>query len=161
MRVHGVPIKIERGMADEDLTRAIRYGAHSFATKKTTFVRTELQEQAQAGHIALFPLRAVRHLPQLCLSPPRIHPAAREKTTANLRLLLERPQRGGHPGSSQRGNVIWKSPVQGDRLHHNSTLQARPHLPQQIRPSRCIHVHLGTPRRHTIDGIPSAKSYTQ
>ena len=56
-------------MTDEDLTRAIRYGAHSSATKKTTFVGTKLKEQAQAGHIALFSLQAVRHLPQLWLSP--------------------------------------------------------------------------------------------
>ena len=69
MRVYGVPIKIERGMTDAKLTRSIRYGAHSSATKKTTFVRKELQEQAQAGRIALFPLRAVRHLPRLWLSP--------------------------------------------------------------------------------------------
>ena len=69
MRVHGVQIKIERGMKDAELTRAIRYGTHSSDTKETTFVRKELQEQAQAGHIALFPLRAVRHLPKLWLSP--------------------------------------------------------------------------------------------
>ena len=43
MRVHGVPIKIELGMTDEELTRAIRYGAHSSATKETTFVHTKLQ----------------------------------------------------------------------------------------------------------------------
>ena len=56
-------------MTDDELTRAIRYGAHSSATKETTFVQTELQEQAQAGHIKLFPLRAVRHIPRLWLSP--------------------------------------------------------------------------------------------
>ena len=39
------------------------------ATKKTTFVRTKLEEQARADHIALFPLRAVRHLPRIWLSP--------------------------------------------------------------------------------------------
>ena len=69
MRVHGVPIKIEQGMTDDELTRAIRYGAHSPATKETTFVRKDLQEQAQAGHIALFPLRAVHQLPKPWLSP--------------------------------------------------------------------------------------------
>ena len=69
MWVHGVPIPTKRGMNDTELTRAIRYSAHSSATKETTFVRKELQEQAQAGHIALFPLRAVRHLPKLWLSP--------------------------------------------------------------------------------------------
>ena len=69
MRVHGVPIKTERGMTDTELTREIWYGAHSSATKETTFVRKELQEQARAGHIAIFPLRAVRHLPKLWLFP--------------------------------------------------------------------------------------------
>ena len=66
--MHGVPIKIERGMTDTELTRAIRYVAHSSATKETTFVRKELQEQSQAGHIAI-PLRAVCHLSKLWLSP--------------------------------------------------------------------------------------------
>ena len=56
-------------MADGELARAIRYGAHSSATKETNFVRTEVQEQAQAGHIVIFPLREVRHLPRLWLSP--------------------------------------------------------------------------------------------
>ena len=69
MWVHGVPIKTEQGMTDTELTQALRYGAHSSATKETTFVQKELQEQARAGHIALFPLRAVRHLPKLWLSP--------------------------------------------------------------------------------------------
>ena len=69
MRVHGVPIHTKRGMTNTELTRAIRYGAHSSVTKETTFVRKELQEQAQAGHIALFPLKAVRNLPKLWLSP--------------------------------------------------------------------------------------------
>ena len=69
MRVLGVPIQTKRGMTDAKLTRAIRYGAHSSTTKETTFVRKVLQEQAQAGHIALFPLRVVRNLPKLGLSP--------------------------------------------------------------------------------------------
>ena len=67
-------------MTDGELTRAIRYGAHSSATKETTFVRTGIKEQAQAGHIALFPLRSVRHLPRLWLSP-----------------LTGTPQRGSKP----------------------------------------------------------------
>ena len=79
MRVHGVPIKIERGMTDDEITRAIIYGAHSSVTKETTFVRKELQEQAQAGHIALFPLRAVRHLHKLWLSPLAAIPQRRRK----------------------------------------------------------------------------------
>ena len=56
-------------MTDTKLTRAIRYGAHSLATKETTFVQKDLQEQAQAGHIALFQLRVVRYFPKLWLSP--------------------------------------------------------------------------------------------
>ena len=39
MRVHEVPIKTERGMTEDDLSKAIKYGAHSSATKETTFVR--------------------------------------------------------------------------------------------------------------------------
>ena len=69
MRVHGVPIKTERVMTDTELTRAIRYDAHSSSTKKTIFVRKYLQEKSKVGHIALFPLRAVLHLPKLLLSP--------------------------------------------------------------------------------------------
>ena len=34
MRVHGVPIKAERGMIAQELTRAIKCGAHSSATKE-------------------------------------------------------------------------------------------------------------------------------
>ena len=56
-------------MTDDELTRAIRYGSHSSATKENTFVQKELQEQAQAGHIELFLLRAVCHLPKLWLPP--------------------------------------------------------------------------------------------
>ena len=43
--------------------------APTLPPKETTFVMTELGEQARAGHIAIFPLRAVRHLPQLWISP--------------------------------------------------------------------------------------------
>ena len=46
MRVHAVPIKVERGMTAQKLTKEIKYGAHSSATKETTFVRTDLEEQA-------------------------------------------------------------------------------------------------------------------
>ena len=52
MRVHGVPIKIERGMTDDKLTRAIRYGAHSSAMKETTFVRKSYKNN---------PKRAISH----------------------------------------------------------------------------------------------------
>ena len=56
-------------MTAQELTRAVKYGAHSSATKETTSARTTLEEQSRAGHIALFPLRAVRHLPRLWLFP--------------------------------------------------------------------------------------------
>ena len=63
MRVNGVQITAERGMTTQELTRAILYGSHSSAIKETAFIRTELAKQAWAGHIYLFPLRAVHHLP--------------------------------------------------------------------------------------------------
>ena len=56
-------------MTEQELKREIIYGTHSSATKKTTFVKTELAKQAREGHIASLPLQAVRHLPQLWLSP--------------------------------------------------------------------------------------------
>ena len=56
-------------MPAQELTRAIKYVTHFSATKETTFVRTEIKEQARAGHITLFPPRVVRHLPRLWLSP--------------------------------------------------------------------------------------------
>ena len=68
MKVHGIAIKLQRGMTTQEIIRSILYGAHSSATKETIFVRTELTEQARAGHTALFPLRAVRHLSRLWLS---------------------------------------------------------------------------------------------
>ena len=63
MQVHGVPITVERGMTEQELKRATPYGAHSSATKETNLFRTDLAKQAREGHIALFLLRAVRHLP--------------------------------------------------------------------------------------------------
>ena len=56
-------------MTNQELTRAIKYDTHSSATKETTFVRTELGEQARAGHIDLFLIRVVRHIPRLWISP--------------------------------------------------------------------------------------------
>ena len=74
MQVHGVPITAERGMTEQELKKAILYGAHFSSTKETTFVRTKLAEQARAGHIFLSPLQAVHHLPQLWLSPFTVIP---------------------------------------------------------------------------------------
>ena len=54
MRVHGVPIKTVRVMTTQELTRAIKYGAHSSAKKETTFVRTKLEEKAQEGPATAF-----------------------------------------------------------------------------------------------------------
>ena len=134
MRVHGVPIKTEQGMMDNELARAIRYGAHSSATKKTTFVRTELQEQAQSGHITLFSLRAVPHLPRLWLSPL----ASILQRGRKPRLIYDFSWSGLNKAVNQ---VAHKEAM----LLPNRTPQARPHLSQQSRPSRCIHAHLGTP----------------
>ena len=69
MQVHGFHITAEMGITEQELKRTIIYGAHSSTTKETTFVRTELNEQARACHINLLPLRAVRHLLRLWLSP--------------------------------------------------------------------------------------------
>ena len=55
-------------MTERELTRAIRYGAHTSDTKETSFIRTEIAEQSQAGYITLYPLWTIRHLPRLWLS---------------------------------------------------------------------------------------------
>ena len=91
---------------------------------------------------------------------PRSHPAARQKTLPRLRLLLERPQRGSHPGSPQISNSFQKCTPRNNRLNPSSTPQARPHLPQQGRPSRRIHAHMVPPRVHPIGSIPCTKGHT-
>ena len=69
MQEHGVPISAKYGMTEQDLTRAVRYNTHASATEETDLVRAELSKQARSGHIALFSLLAIHHLPQLWLSP--------------------------------------------------------------------------------------------
>ena len=68
MREHGVPMSAKRGMTKQELTRGICYSTHSSAAKETAFFRTEWAEQARAGRISLFLLRAILYLPQLWLS---------------------------------------------------------------------------------------------
>ena len=72
-------------MTTQELTRAILYGAHSSATKETTFVITQLDEQARANQISLFPLQAVHHLPRLWISPLATIPQRGRK----LRLIYD------------------------------------------------------------------------
>ena len=93
--------------------------------------------------------------------PPCSHPATRQKTPPHLRILLERPQRGSHPGIPQRSNAFLKSTLRGDRLHPSNTPQAQPRLPQQSRHSRCINAHLGMPQGYPIGSIPCTKGYTR
>ena len=123
------------------------------------------QERARRASMSrpyrpLSPMSGPPPTPNLAI-PPCSHPTTRQKTPPHLRLLLERPQQGSHPGSPQRSNAFWKSTLQDNRLHPSSTPQARPRLPQQGRPRRCIHAHLGPPRGYPIGSIPCTKSYNQ
>ena len=145
MRVHGVPIKTEKGMTTQELTRAIKYGDHSSATKETTFVRTELGEQVRADHISLFPLRAVRHLPPLWLPPLAAIPQQVRKPG----LIYNFSWSGLNKAVTQ---VAHKEAMRfGKALHRiidcilAAPPQALPQFTQQGRPSRCIHAHMGTP----------------
>ena len=54
---------------EKDLTRAIRYGAHASVMKETAFIKTDLAEQSWAGHITLYNLQKIRHLPRLWIYP--------------------------------------------------------------------------------------------
>ena len=93
--------------------------------------------------------------------PPCSHPATRQKTLPHLRFILERPQRGSHPGIPQRSNVFRKSTLHNNRLHPSGTPQAQPRLPQRVRSSRCIHAHMGPSRGYPIGSIPCTKGYTR
>ena len=56
-------------MTDMELEGAMAYGAQSSAKKEKDFVRKELAELLQEGHVTIFPLAAVRHLQKLWISP--------------------------------------------------------------------------------------------
>ena len=65
------------------------------------------------------------------------------------------------PRSPTKRKCISEILIKGHRLHPSGTPQVRPHLPQQIRSIRCLHPHLGPPRRHTVSILPCAKSHTR
>ena len=85
MRLHSVPIKDQEIMTEQELKRAILYGARSSVTKETTFVRTNLSKKAQAGHITLFHLQEVHHLPRIWVYPLAAIPQQGRK----LRLIYD------------------------------------------------------------------------
>ena len=65
MRTHGVPITIPRGTNREDLDQEISHGDHKSATKECSFVQEYLAEKLQAGHVVIFPIAEIQHLPRL------------------------------------------------------------------------------------------------
>ena len=69
MREHNVPIEIPRRMSKEELEKVLNYGARSSTKKEKNFLRKDLLEQICAGHVAIFPWEAVKHLTVLWLSP--------------------------------------------------------------------------------------------
>ena len=70
-------------MKYRELEGAISHGAHSPTNKYKYFVRKELAEQLQAGHVVLFPLAAVHHLHKL-----RIYPIAEITQTCHKQGLI-------------------------------------------------------------------------
>ena len=56
-------------MDEEEKEAAILYGTYAYANKEAEFINTDPGEQAQAGHVTVFPLEAVNHLHKLWLSP--------------------------------------------------------------------------------------------
>ena len=61
-------------MEEEERQAYIRYGTHAFASKEADFIHTELAEQVQAGHVYVFPLKAVISLQNMWLSPIAVIP---------------------------------------------------------------------------------------
>ena len=55
-------------MDEEERDAGIRYGTHASASKEAEFIHAELSKQVQAGHVAVFPLKAVTALQKLWLS---------------------------------------------------------------------------------------------
>ena len=71
---HGVPIALLLRMDEEEREAAIRYGTHASANKEAEFINVELDEQVQAGNVAVFPLEAATALQNLWLSPAAVIP---------------------------------------------------------------------------------------
>ena len=148
-------------MTAQDLTRAIKYGTHSSATKETNFVRTELEEQARAGHMTLFPLKTVHHLPRLWLSPL----ASILQRGRKPRLVYDFSWSGLNEVVTQ---VAHKEAMRfGKSLYRlidcilAAPPQAMPRFTQKSRPIRYIHAHLGPPQGYPNGRIPCTKSNTR
>ena len=56
---HDTLISLTWGIDDEVKDTALCYGTHASVVKETEFIHTELSEQVQAGHVAVFPLEVV------------------------------------------------------------------------------------------------------
>ena len=52
-------------MDEEEKEAAIRYGTYAFANKEVKFINVELENQVQAGYVAVSPLEAVNALHNL------------------------------------------------------------------------------------------------
>ena len=61
-------------MLEEELCAALQYGAHYYTSKEVGFIRQDITEQVQAGHIIISPLAAVRGLPTLWIPPVAVIP---------------------------------------------------------------------------------------
>ena len=61
-------------MDEEERDADILYGMHTSNRKEAEFIRTELAEKLQSGHVAVFPLEAFTFLKNLCLSPVSVIP---------------------------------------------------------------------------------------
>ena len=55
-------------MDKEEKEAVILYGTHASAIKEADFIHTYLDEQVQAGHVAVFPLEVVNDLHNLWIS---------------------------------------------------------------------------------------------
>ena len=67
-RRHAVLIDMLRGMNSVDNKKALTYGAHYSAVNERNFMRKELAEQLQAGHLAIFQWEDVKYLQGLWIS---------------------------------------------------------------------------------------------
>ena len=61
-------------MDEEEIEASILYGTNASASKKADFIHAELAEQVQAGHVSVFPLKAVISLQNLWLLPIAVTP---------------------------------------------------------------------------------------
>ena len=71
---HGVPIALTRGINEEGKYASILYGTYASANKEANLINTELSNQVQTWHVAVYPLEAVNALHNLWLSPVAVTP---------------------------------------------------------------------------------------